>query len=180
MSIIYFVRHAERDTSIKTDQEAPLTLKGKEDSESLKHFFINKDITAIYSSPYLRTISTIKPTAEKLKLPIQQIDNFHERKIGSWIDNFNQFSEHQWQDFDYKLEEGESLNEVYNRLIHSYKKIENKFTGNIIISGHGTALAILFHHLTEGNFGYKEWSDMKMPDIYQYNITIKQLKKETI
>lgn len=37
---------------------------------------------------------------------------------------------------------------------------------NVIISGHGTSLAILFHEITEGKFGFREFNEMKMPDIY--------------
>lgn len=176
MSIIYFVRHAERDTSIQTDQEAPLTLKGYKDAENLKYFFTEKDINTIYSSPYFRTIETIRPTANKLNLPIQQVDDLHERKIGAWINDFPSYSKQQWEDFDYKRLNGESLNEVADRLLIAYKEIINNVEGNIIICGHGTALAILFHHLTNGEFGFKEWKRMKMPDLFSYEIENKTLK----
>lgn len=176
MSKIYFVRHAERDTSIQTDREAPLTVRGYKDAEILKYFFIDKDISTIYSSPYLRTIETIKPTANMLNLPIQQVDEFHERRIGSWIDDFSYFSEQQWKDFDYKRLNGESLNEVADRLLIAYKEIINNIKGDIIICGHGTALAVLFHHLTNGEFGFREWKRIKMPDLYSYEIENKALK----
>ncbi|TDM05223.1 histidine phosphatase family protein [Macrococcus lamae] len=176
MSIIYFVRHAERDVSIKTDETAPLTAKGHEDADKIKNFFTDKNIQAIYSSPYQRTIHTIEPTAFFLDLPINLIDNFHERKIGSWIDDFNVYAEQQWKDFDYKRQDGESLNDVYNRLISSYNRIEKELAGNTIICGHGTAFAILFHHLTDKQFGYQQWSSMKMPDIYSYDVETKELR----
>ncbi len=176
MAIIYFVRHAERDTAIHTDQEAPLTVKGYEDAEKLKYFFREKDINTIYSSPYLRTIETIKPTADKLNLSIQQVDDLHERKIGSWIDDFPRYSKQQWEDFDYKRLNGESLNEVAERLLIAYKEITNNIEDDIIICGHGTALAVLFHHLTDGEFGFEEWIRMTMPDLYSYEIENKTLK----
>lgn len=176
MSMIYFVRHAERDTTIHKDQEAPLTVKGYEDAEKLKYFFTEKDINTIYSSPYLRTIETIRPTADKLNLPIQQVDDLHERNIGSWIDDFHRYSKKQWEDFDYKRLNGESLNEVAERLLIAYKEITNNIEDDIIICGHGTAFAVLFHHLTDGEFGFEEWKRMTMPDLYSYEIENKTLK----
>jgi len=176
LSIIYFVRHAERDTTIHEDDSAPLTAKGHNDTLELKNFFHDKNIRAIYSSPYLRTIETIKLTADKLNLPIQQVDNLHERKIGSWIDDFPCYSKQQWEDFDYKRVNGESLKEVAERLLNSYEEITNNIESDIIICGHGTALAVLFHHLTDGEFGFEEWKRMTMPDLYSYEIENKTLK----
>jgi len=34
-----------------------------------------------------------------------------------WIEDFNSFAKKQWEDFDYKLSDGESLREVQNRNI---------------------------------------------------------------
>ncbi|UTH13873.1 histidine phosphatase family protein [Macrococcus equipercicus] len=177
MSIVYFVRHAERDITIQEDETAPLTINGKKDANELKHFFADKNIKAIYSSPYQRTVHTIEPTASFLNLDINLINDLHERKIGSWIDDFSFFSEQQWKDFDYKRLNGESLNEVAERLLVAYREITNNIEGDIIICGHGTAFAVLFHHLTEGEFGFDEWQRMKMPDIYRYKIENKKLKK---
>nr|BAI83375.1 conserved hypothetical protein [Macrococcus caseolyticus] len=176
MSIIYFVRHAERNTSIKTDETAPLTDKGFRDANQLKYFFSDKNIQSIYSSPYQRTIDTIEPTALYLGLSINLINEFHERRIGAWIEDFPIYAEQQWRDFNYKRQNGESLSEVGKRLLDSYQKLEESLNDNVIICGHGTAFAVLFHHLTDGKFGFEEWKRMKMPDLYSYEVGSNQLK----
>ncbi|TDL94299.1 histidine phosphatase family protein [Macrococcus brunensis] len=176
MCIVYFVRHAKRDTSIQTDETAPLTDKGLRDADQLKYFFSDKNIQTIYSSPYKRTIDTIEPTALSLDLSINIIDEFHERKIGAWIDDFPIFAEQQWKDFNYKRQNGESLDEVGERLLDSYQKLEQELNSDVIICGHGTAFAVLFHHLTDGEFGFEEWKQMKMPDLYSYEVGSKELK----
>lgn len=177
MSIIYFVRHAERDTTIQEDKLAPLTTDGHRDADELKRFFKDKNIQAIYSSPYQRTVHTIELTALSLDLPINLINDLRERKIGSWIQDFPLYSKQQWKDFDYKRENGESLNDVAKRLLIAYEQIISNIDGNIIICGHGTAFAVLFHHLTDGYFGYEEWKQMKMPEIFLYDISDNKLKK---
>ncbi|WP_201277860.1 histidine phosphatase family protein [Mammaliicoccus sciuri] len=163
---IYFVRHSIRDIRIKEDESALLTELGKQYAMQMSEFFQYKNIHHILSSPYKRTIDTIKPTAEQLNLKIKEIEPFKERIIGEWVENFDEFSLRQWSQTDYKLPNGESLEDVRNRIVPSYQKVLSHYEGNLIITGHGTALAVLFNELT-GSFTYEDWKNMKMPDIYQ-------------
>ncbi len=39
-------------------------------------------------------------------------------------------------------------------------------TGDFIISSHGTALAMLFYALTDGQFTFEDWKKMAMPEVY--------------
>lgn len=62
---IYLIRHAEKaDTSPDTD----LSDIGKARAEKWKSYFSNKNITAIYSTPYKRTTTTAEPLAKSNKL----------------------------------------------------------------------------------------------------------------
>ncbi|MEG2709102.1 MAG: histidine phosphatase family protein, partial [Vagococcus sp.] len=163
MKKVYFVRHSIRDFTSRDDREVPLTIEGVKLAEKLKPIFINERIKNIYSSPYLRAIQTIKPTADILDVQIKIEEELREREVGKWVDNFSEFSINQWHDFDFKLSNGESLNEVKQRMIKTYTKIINQEDSNIIISGHGTSLAILFNEILAGDFGLKEFNQMKMP-----------------
>ena len=118
MNTLYFVRHAKPDFSIHDDLTRPLTQEGMEASENLTRFFLDKNITKLYSSPYKRSIDTILDLSEHLGLEIIPVEDFRERKISSgWIEDFNTFSKMQWENFEYKLEDGESLREVQARNI---------------------------------------------------------------
>lgn len=75
---IYFVRHAERNTNIKDDYNAPLTEKGQLQSQNLIEIFKNEEIDAIYSSPYKRAIDTILPISKYLNLKIKLLDGLKE------------------------------------------------------------------------------------------------------
>lgn len=163
---IYFVRHSLRDFTIRDDRNVPLTNDGKSLARGLVPFFLDKNIEKIYTSPYLRAIQTIEPVASKLNIESIQFEDLRERTVGKWVENFSEFSKNQWNDFDFKLENGESLNEVKKRMMATYNHILKEQDTNIIISGHGTSLAILFHEITKGKFGFQEFNEMKMPDIY--------------
>lgn len=166
MRSIYFIRHSIRDFTVREDKEVPLTAEGAVLAEKLTSFFVNKEITATYSSPYLRAVQTAKPVAEFFGLELTIKEDLRERAVGAWIDNFSAFSLNQWNDFDFKLEDGESLNEVKKRMKKTYDEILKQEESNIIISGHGTALAVLFNDILAGEFNYEDFNDMKMPDIY--------------
>lgn len=84
MKQIYFVRHSIRDTSV-THEEAPLTREGHRLAKNLSSYFIDEEIQHIFSSPFQRTIDTIRPTATSLGLPIIEKQALRERKTGSWL-----------------------------------------------------------------------------------------------
>jgi len=162
MTKVYFVRHAIPDFSIKDDLIRPLTDEGINDCKKVTKFLSDKDITKAFSSPYKRSIDTIKDFAESLNLKINIIDDFRERKTDNvWIDDFNKFSKEQWIDFDYKSSEGESLNEVQNRNIKALMHIlkENVYE-NMVIGSHGTALSTIINYFNK-KFDYTEFERIK-------------------
>lgn len=63
MNKVYFVRHAKPDFSVHDDLTRPLTDEGRKSSEKLINFFKDKNITKIYSSPYKRSIDTVRGIA---------------------------------------------------------------------------------------------------------------------
>ncbi|MHC5267807.1 histidine phosphatase family protein [Enterococcus sp. LJL98] len=166
MKHIYFVRHSIRDTSI-THEEAPLTMEGQGFAQNLSGYFIDKEIQHIFSSPFQRTMETIRPTATILGLPIIEKQALRERKTGTWLETgFSVFAKRQWADFDYKMEQGESLREVSERILPAFKEILTNSAGHSIICGHGTAFSVLFHELTQQRFGYEQFLKLQMPDVY--------------
>lgn len=169
MKYIYFIRHSLRDTSIRNDLTAPLTKEGQIKADQLADRLNCLTIDDIYSSPALRSIQTVSPLAERVKVSIQTDEALLERQIGSWVEDFDDFTRKQWQDFNYHLLDGESLNDVRIRMLSFYKNIINSPSKNVIIASHGTALAVLFNILTN-DFAYKEWQKMTMPDVYRLSV----------
>mgnify|MGYP000168002927 CR=1 FL=1 len=65
----YVVRHAEKAKEPR--QDPPLTVEGEARAERLKNLMANKGIKQVYSSNYVRTKETARPTAEALNLTIE-------------------------------------------------------------------------------------------------------------
>lgn len=162
MNKIYFVRHAKPDFSVHDDLTRPLTDKGIIDSKNICEFLKEKSINKIYSSPYKRAIDTIKELAQNLNIKIEVVDDFRERKISNiWIEDFNKFSKSQWENFEYKLNDGESLNEVQSRNIKELHKILNENSNqNIVIGTHGTALSTIINYYDK-TFDYLSFTKIK-------------------
>ena len=156
-TIIYFIRHAESDHDIKEDRVRPLTKNGELKSIEIVELFKNENIDKIYSSPYKRAKDTIIHISKYYKKDIVEIEDFKERKITDrWIEDFNKYSKMQWEDFNYKIEGGESLKEVQDRNIISLKENNGK---NIIIGTHGTALSTIINYFDK--FDYKDFERIK-------------------
>jgi broad specificity phosphatase PhoE len=65
---IYFVRHAEKSLTVKTDP--PLTAEGEQRALDLEKALKGKKIKHIYSTQTKRTVSTAKPLSESLSIAI--------------------------------------------------------------------------------------------------------------
>lgn len=144
---IYLIRHAEPNYNNHQYDERELTAEGLQDCQLLLDYFKDISIDRIYSSPFKRALQTIDELAKEKNLPIQIKENFRERKIDDvWIDDFNTFSQRQWQDFNYKLAKGESLQEVQDRNIQQLQEILKEQETSIIISSHGTAISTILNY----------------------------------
>jgi len=161
MTTIYFIRHARTDYTVKDEVYRPLTCEGGESALRVMEFLSEIDIDVIYSSPYKRTVDTIKPYADSVCMEIELVNDLREREIGCWVDDFDDFSFKQWHDFNYKLKNGESLQEVQDRNIQEVNSIlkvhKNK---TIAVATHGTALASIINYYDE-RFLYEGFQSIK-------------------
>ncbi len=177
MTTVYFIRHAEPDFEVHDDLLRPLTVKGHADAKLVTAYLKDKKIDEVLSSPYLRAIDTVKDFADESGLNIKVIYEFRERKVDSaWIEDFTSFSKKQWEDFDYKLTDGESLREVQERNIKALNDVLLLHKGkNIVIGTHGTALSTIINYY-QNTYGYEDFEKMKrlMPWIVkmQFNIDV--------
>lgn len=162
-TVVYFIRHAEPDYSVYDDAIRPLTDKGKKDALNVATYLEDKGIQVALSSPYKRAIDTIKPFADINNMNIELVEDFRERKVDNcWIDDFHGFSQKQWEDFNYKLLDGECLHDVQERNIKALEKVLRKFYGkNIVIGTHGTALSTIINYY-ESSYGYKDFNEIRL------------------
>jgi phosphohistidine phosphatase SixA len=71
-TVVYLVRHAEKDLSNPGDKNPPLTGQGKIRAQHLAEKLKKEKIAAIYSTKFDRTMNTVKPLAEQKKLAIKE------------------------------------------------------------------------------------------------------------
>lgn len=162
---LIMVRHAKVEYT-PDDKERALSKEGIEQRDNVLKILKSKEIDVIYSSPFIRAIDTIKPYAEFRNLKIKIVDDLRERKVSDhFIDDFETFAIKQWENYDYKLEYGESLREVKERAIKAIEEIvrDNK-DKRIVVGTHGTFLGVLLNHY-EKKCDYKFWKKLQMPAI---------------
>lgn len=144
---IYLVRHAQSDHRVKEDAIRPLTAQGMVDAQKVTTVLKSMKIDKVLSSPYPRTVDTVKHLADSIGQPVEAIEDFREQHVGGWVDDFKDFSRKQWENFDFKLEGGESLREVQERNIAALLHVREKYKGmNLVIGTHGTALSTMINY----------------------------------
>lgn len=183
MTSFYFVRHATPNFNNHNDLTRELSPQGLKDRKLVTAFLYDKNIDVAFSSPYKRAIDTIAEFADVRNLEIKVLSDFRERKVGnSWIDNFDDFCKKQWEDFDFKLSDGESLREVTERNITALNNLLEAYEDkNIVVGSHGTAMSTIIHYF-DPSFGYKDFYKIKnlMPWIVKLSFEGKNcLKIET-
>lgn len=171
MTKVYFVRHAEPNYNNHNDALRELSEKGMEDRKLVTKFLADKNIDVVLSSPYKRAVDTVKDFADSYGIEIEIVQDFRERKVDSgWIEDFNSFTRMQWNNFAYKLSDGECLLEVQERNISALYHVIHTYAGkNMAVGSHGTALSTIINFF-DPSFGYNDFEKIKhvMPWIVEF------------
>ena len=148
---VYLIRHSKplkvnndknMDSLQIQNEKQPLSIEGENIAREKLNIKELKDIDKLYSSSYVRAISTAKYIAENNNIEINVINDFGERKFGinSWDELPDNFGEKQFLDENYKTEFGESQRErTFNALMNVLKNDDKK----IAIVFHSTAMLFL-------------------------------------
>jgi 2,3-bisphosphoglycerate-dependent phosphoglycerate mutase len=170
MKTLYVIRHGKASLD-GSDRERGLTEDGHKHAEQITDILKNLSpkINKIFSSPLNRAILTIKPLSEHLNLEINVIEDLKEKITGETSgQNLNDLKQKMWSDFDTKLPEGESSNEASTRAISALNSIVDQLEDGqtAAVQCHGTLIGLIMHHF-DNSFGFEEWKNMTMPDIYK-------------
>ena len=116
LTTILFVRHAQSVYG-SDDRNRPLSDAGMEDRKVVAETLRDRKIDAFLSSPYKRSMDTIRPAAEGRNMDIRTDERFRERQCGDFsTDSLAR----RWADFTWAEENGECLESVPVRNITSY------------------------------------------------------------
>lgn len=146
MTEIYLVRHAKPDHSWEEDETRPLTEEGATDAKLVADFFREITVDGFVSSPYRRSIDTIRSSAEDKKMTIKTDRRLREREKGPG-GNTHELFRKRWADFSFHEEGGESLELVQKRNMEALHEILEEREGkSVVIGTHGTAMSTILHH----------------------------------
>ena len=163
MTEIYFIRHAESDITVTDGRTRPLTTKGMADRRLVTDFLKDKNVDAVFSSPYKRAVDTVSDFAQKFGFEIETDEDFRERRSdGDWDRKTDYFAlmERQWADFSYTLSDGECLAEVQERNIAALKRVLARYSDKTVTIGtHGTALSTIVNYF-DNSYGFKDFMAM--------------------
>jgi len=188
MKTIYLIRHGKASLE-GSDRERGLTEEGMEHANQIAEILKNIEpkIKIICSSPLKRAILTMEPLAKYLDIEIQIHEDLKEKITGDTSGkNLNDEKRKMWDNFDLKLSGGESISEASKRALSVLTLIKNELDedGCAAVQSHGTLIGIILHHF-DPSFGFDEWKNMTMPDIYKIdydndNTTVKHIGCDSI
>ncbi len=178
MKSIYLIRHGKSSLE-GTERERGLVEEGLHQAEQLVNILgqLVPKVEGLYSSPYRRAFLMLEPYASKNDLYIHHIENLREREISNMpVKNLNEERKKMWKDMDYKLPGGESGNTAQERAIKALNSILDKMRERAVaIVSHGNLIGIILKYY-KPDFGFTEWRNMTMPDIFRLDYIDEQVK----
>jgi 2,3-bisphosphoglycerate-dependent phosphoglycerate mutase len=172
MKKIVFIRHGKAAMA-GHDHERELDEDGIIQANSLKKKIIELGLknTKIYSSPFKRAVQTIEPfLSDKnsnkviITADLEEIHMPKDEKLSK-----HQIIEKMWEDELFKVGNGISHSEHYNKIKPFLDEVFNKFKSeneDIIMITHGVLIGIILKFFFNIKFGFNDWKKMTMPDIY--------------
>ena len=172
MKKIVFIRHGKAAMAGQ-DHERELDEDGIIQANSLKMKLIELGLknTKVYSSPFKRAVHTIDPfLSEKngnkaiITNDLEEIHMPKDEKLSK-----HQIIEKMWEDELFKVGNGISHSEHFNKIKPFLDEVFNKFKSeneDIIMITHGVLIGIILKFFFDIKFGFNDWKKMTMPDIY--------------
>ena len=157
MTTIYLLRHSQPFRKLLGEYNAneveqirneknPLSVEGENLAKELSEREELQNIDVIYSSHYVRAMCTAKYISENNNIKLNVDEILGERKFG--VDDMSElpktYFEDQFRNWDYKLDNGESTNEVSKRMNEILLEILNDNKGKTIaVVSHGTEISTM-------------------------------------
>lgn len=153
MTTIYLMRHSIALKDINNDyndeslqlqnEKMPLSVEGEELASNISEKKELQNIDVVISSNYVRAMATAKYISNTNKVNLIVNSSFGERKFGinSWDELPSDFGLKQNNDENYKVGDGESQEEVRERVYKALMEVIDKYKGKrIVIVSHGSAI----------------------------------------
>ncbi|MDR1194151.1 MAG: histidine phosphatase family protein [Peptococcaceae bacterium] len=155
---VYLLRQGRDDQRPADDREWPLSFRSK---EQVKKWLADSSLLFLdgfYASPYRRLRETVAVAAGQ-EAAVEVIEAFRKRKVAdTWLpeEEFQLYSQRQWEDFQYRLPGGDSLADTEKRSVAAL--LDLLAAGqNILIGTHGSVIGVILRHFCRSfdNFDYQ-------------------------
>ena len=153
--IIYFMRHSEvlkginhefnNDDLQVTNEKSILSSNGERLAYELSKHNEFSDLDLVVSSNYVRAMSTAKYFVNE-NSEFAVVDLFNERRHGVnfWDELPEDFERKQFEDFNFKTMNGESLNDVLIRMLNGLDLLLNHTSAEkILVVSHATCITAM-------------------------------------
>ena len=159
MTTIYLMRHSEpfkmhrgiediHEEFLFSNIKSPLSVNGEKLAEEISNNKEFDNLDVVWSSNYVRAMSTAKWFAYKNNLKVNVTDKLGERKHGvnSWDELPADFERRQFLDEDYKIGTGESRKETTYRIYSFINELLSECKGKKVLAVfHATAISFLLN-----------------------------------
>jgi 2,3-bisphosphoglycerate-dependent phosphoglycerate mutase len=161
----YLVRHAQSlPTKSQFFSEWPLSPTGTRQAEQLGALLVPLGIRRVFSSPFVRSVQTAKPFAEREELQITLVDDLRERLITSVGPPSDEVWCQGWEDFSFCPPGCETSLAAQTRMCQVVGEIARTTEEVTAIFTHGNVMGLFIHSLTS-SFGRKETEALTNPDV---------------
>lgn len=172
---IYLVRHAH-STYTPEELKRPLSEKGLEDANKVKHLLIREKVEHVISSPYLRAIQTVEGVALTLGKEIHIMENFKERRLAEGgANDFDGAIRKVWNNPDFSWEGGESNKNAQQRGVRGIEMVLDKYKSkNVVVGTHGNIMVLIMNYFDK-QYDFEFWKKLAMPDVYRLSFKDEKL-----
>ena len=150
---VLLVRHAEPipvGSEGVADDDRPLTDAGRAAAAELAAELDEYQVTAVYSSPYARSLETVSPIAERRGLEIQLLDALRERRLSPGpMDDWLTALERAWTDVDFAPPGGETGRAAQRRAVGTLDLLRSRHPdgGRLVLGSHGNLISLILQAL---------------------------------
>ena len=193
MTRLIFIRHgqslANKQNRFAGQTNVPLTDLGKEQAERAAEYLIKREkIDKIYSSDLQRAHDTALPTAKLTGLPINDVEGLREICAGVWegrlvteiiVEYEKEFNVWRNDFSNARLPGGESVQEVYERVIPFVKQIAKENDGlTLLLASQATPIRAV--ECNSRGWGWERMADVPFVNNTAISIVEYDEKTDTI
>ena len=169
---VILIRHAEPipfGSPEVTDDDRPLSPAGRDAAEELAAELDGWEISAIYSSPYARSVETVTILADRRRMAVQLLSDLRERRHSlEQHDDWRDTLARSWEDATYALPGAESGRDAQRRAVAilDLLRVRHPDGGRLVVGSHGNLISLILQALEPG-VGFEFHMAMPMPAVYR-------------